>query len=89
LIVSCKTGADGTPRKGLSQSLRVFLSAATLIVVPAMLLNQWVQEFHKYTIDGHLSILVIQSNQEFPPPEELSKYTPTLVGLRSLLLLIA
>ena len=60
--------------------MQMYLSAATLIVVPATLIDQWIQEFHKYTLDNYLSILVIQSNQEFPPPEELSKYDVVLTS---------
>ncbi|TDL24898.1 hypothetical protein BD410DRAFT_851421 [Rickenella mellea] len=52
----------------------IFLSAATLIVVPQNLLGQWDSEIMKHC-EMSLRILVVKSDVKLPPPKELaSKY---------------
>ncbi len=64
-------------RRGSWPPIKVYLSAATLIVVPANLIEQWIQEFHKFVVDSYLKIYVLK-NQEIPPPEILSSYDVVL-----------
>ncbi len=52
---------------------KIYLSTATLVVVPANLVRQWEREIEKHTTG--LKILVMRSNQsKLPPAAELSDY---------------
>jgi hypothetical protein len=59
-----------TPRK-------VFLSTATLVLVPNMLLHQWASEVRKHVAEGTLSVLEVTGNKgknPLPDVMELLKY---------------
>lgn len=52
---------------------KIFLSTATLVVVPANLVRQWEREIEKHTTG--LKVLVMRSNQsKLPPAAELTEY---------------
>jgi hypothetical protein len=52
---------------------KIYLSTATLVVVPANLVRQWEREIEKHTTG--LKVLVMRSNQsKLPPPAELAEY---------------
>jgi len=58
----------------------VFISHATLVIVPATLINQWLQEIQKFIEDGFLDVLVIKEkkdlfrfNEEPITPQRLAK----------------
>lgn len=52
---------------------KIWLTDATIVVVPANLVKQWVQEIHKHT--KGLKILVMSnSKDQLPSPEELAEY---------------
>ncbi|KAF8329753.1 P-loop containing nucleoside triphosphate hydrolase protein [Cantharellus anzutake] len=53
---------------------RIFISKATLVVVPVMLLKQWEGEIMKHTEDGALSVLTIRNRGDVPTVEDLSSY---------------
>ncbi|OIW35656.1 hypothetical protein CONLIGDRAFT_567960 [Coniochaeta ligniaria NRRL 30616] len=50
---------------------KVYLSYATLVIVPGNLVQQWKQELAKHTVPGSLRTLVISGKQVLPPVEEL------------------
>lgn len=54
-----------------SPDRKIYLSYATLVVVPTNILEQWKQEVAKHTLHGSIRTLVITSRQKIPPPEEL------------------
>jgi hypothetical protein len=52
---------------------KIYLSTATLVVVPANLVRQWEREIEKHT--AGLKVLVMRSNQsKLPPAAELADY---------------
>jgi hypothetical protein len=52
---------------------KIYLSTATLVVVPANLVRQWEREIEKHTTG--LKVLVMRSNQsKLPPAAELTEY---------------
>lgn len=50
---------------------KVYLSYATLVIVPGNLVQQWKQELSKHTVPGSLRTVVITGKQKIPPAEEL------------------
>ncbi|KAJ3028293.1 hypothetical protein HDV00_010481, partial [Rhizophlyctis rosea] len=62
------------------QGVRVFVSSATLVVVPDTLVNQWRSELNKHT-DGSVKLLVItDTNASIPPALELISYDIVLIS---------
>ena len=51
----------------------VYLTSATLIVVPPNLLAQWVSEIHKH-VDSDLRVLVIRRDDALPPALSLATH---------------
>jgi superfamily II DNA or RNA helicase len=52
---------------------KIQLSTATVVVVPANLVQQWLHEIKKHTVD--LNVLIMKSSKkDLPPAEELSTY---------------
>lgn len=54
-----------------SPARKVYLSYATLVIVPGNLVQQWKQELAKHTVPGSLRTIVITGKQEIPPAEQL------------------
>jgi hypothetical protein len=54
-----------------SPARKVYLSYATLVIVPGNLVQQWKQELAKHTVPGSLRTIVITGKQKIPPAEEL------------------
>lgn len=62
------------PGKGFDQiGYDVYLSAATLVIVPPHLMQQWASEMHKFVrnADGALRYLIIRSGDPVPPVDVL------------------
>ena len=60
---------------------RIYLSSATLIIVPSNLIAQWRQEIETHLEEESLSILMISSSkQALPPVQELLKYDVILMS---------
>ncbi|KAI8908150.1 SNF2 family N-terminal domain-containing protein [Powellomyces hirtus] len=60
---------------------RVFLSSATLIVVPDTLVDQWRTELNKHVFDLVLEVLVLTRNSDKTPSEtELLEYDIVLIS---------
>ena len=57
---------------------KIYLSSATLVVVPNNLLAQWRQEIRKHT-DG-LSVLVLVKDDEIPVTESLLEYDMVIIS---------
>jgi SNF2 family DNA or RNA helicase len=51
---------------------RVYLSKTTLVVVPPILVEQWIQEIEKHTEDGALKVLRVEG--ELPGVARLLDY---------------
>lgn len=51
---------------------KIFLSAATLLVVPVMLKLQWDAEITKHVEDGALRVLVVKTQSDIPAVESLA-----------------
>ena len=49
----------------------VYLTTATLVVVPPNLLAQWISEIHKHC-DSNLRFLAVKSKDKFPPAQSLA-----------------
>ena len=57
---------------------KVYLANTTLIVVPQILIEQWMQEIQKHVVEGTLKILRID-RKALPSIEELIKYDVSLM----------
>jgi hypothetical protein len=53
--------------KKTTGSRRIFLTSATLIVVPGNLVAQWVSEIHKHISAEEIRVLVVNDQDNFPP----------------------
>ncbi|KAJ2711755.1 hypothetical protein H4R19_003093 [Coemansia spiralis] len=81
--------SDGRPKRGLSatsieqMSFKVYISSATIAVVPDNLVDQWVREKYKHIEDNcGLEVLKLDSSTEtVPRPEVLLKYDLVLVSV--------
>lgn len=58
---------------------RIYLSRASLVIVPANLLGQWTQEIAKHT-EG-LKVLVLKTKDKIPPVEDLLTYDIILISI--------
>ncbi|RKO89631.1 SNF2 family N-terminal domain-containing protein [Blyttiomyces helicus] len=64
-----------------SRFLKVFVSSATLVVVPDTLVDQWRTEINKHTEDLELRVLVLTTGgAEVPPAEELLAFDMVLIS---------
>ncbi|KAG0260188.1 hypothetical protein DFQ27_003667 [Actinomortierella ambigua] len=78
--------APGTRKKSRQQEgeevVKVYLSSATLVIVPANLVDQWCFELNKHTHDHALEVLVIpeSSQKPVPPAETLIKQDIVLIS---------
>ncbi|CAO3599681.1 unnamed protein product [Absidia cylindrospora] len=62
-------------------TLKIYLSAATLVVVPDNLVAQWSGEIYKHIHDGHLEFIVLENkNQPIPEPLELVQLDMVLMS---------
>lgn len=53
---------------------KLLVASATLVVVPPILVPQWLAEAEKHLLSGALRIKVIEEQPDLPPIEELIKY---------------
>ncbi len=67
---SFKENECGVPR--FEAGSKIFVSKATLIVVPVMLLKQWEGEIMKHTEDGALQVLTVRSRKDVPSVEDIA-----------------
>ena len=58
---------------------KIYLSAATLIVVPPVLADQWILEFQKHTKGGSLTILRVDNTRSVPDIETMINLDVVLV----------
>ncbi|KAL1914909.1 uncharacterized protein VTP21DRAFT_7825 [Calcarisporiella thermophila] len=67
-------------RQAAKEPYPVFISGATLVVVPQTLIEQWVNEINKHIDDLALNILVISKmSQSIPEPKFLLRYDVVLI----------
>ncbi|KAG0378966.1 hypothetical protein BGX24_002195 [Mortierella sp. AD032] len=60
--------------------VEIYLSSATLVIVPANLVDQWCNEINKHTEDGALKVFTITSaSHEFPNLRTLLQYDLVLI----------
>lgn len=62
---------------------RIYLSSATLIVVPDTLIDQWQMEIYKHIKDGVLKVLILSNNSKqdpIPPVNELLTYDIVIIS---------
>ncbi|KAH8828285.1 P-loop containing nucleoside triphosphate hydrolase protein [Flagelloscypha sp. PMI_526] len=64
---------ERTSRRTLQSSApkRLYLTSATIIVVPGMLVEQWYREIHKH-VEIQLRILRLGKHEPLPPPQKLA-----------------
>lgn len=63
---STRNPIETAPRK-------IWLTSATIVVVPANLVQQWVQEIQKHT--AGLRVLIVKNgNEKLPPAEEMAEF---------------
>lgn len=67
-----KPGYQEYTNEVIPRSRKIYLSHATLVVVPVNLLKQWEQEISKHT--SGLRTLSVQNNKDMPPAKELVYY---------------
>ncbi|KAF8947839.1 hypothetical protein BGZ47_007648 [Haplosporangium gracile] len=61
--------------------VEIYLSSATLVIVPPNLVDQWCNEINKHTEDGALKVFTITNNsQEFPNLRTLLQYDLVLIS---------
>lgn len=67
-------------RNGEQGPSKVYMSAATIVVVPNNLLVQWTEEIKKHTVGLH--VLFVEATKEgfLPPASELSEYDIILIS---------
>lgn len=59
---------------------QIFVSAASLVVVPDILVAQWLAEIAKHVKPGALTYTKIDKGKDIPPPIELAKYDLVLIS---------
>ncbi|KAJ3158125.1 hypothetical protein HDU86_003077 [Geranomyces michiganensis] len=60
---------------------RIYLSSATLVIVPDTLVNQWEHEINKHVLDRVLEVLVLAKPPDvIPPPRKLRNYDIVLIS---------
>lgn len=56
-------------------SRKIYLSTTTIVVVPSNLIQQWLKEIEKHTINGSLSLLLMNDGKDcLPAVEKLLEY---------------
>ncbi|KLT41386.1 hypothetical protein CC85DRAFT_286564 [Cutaneotrichosporon oleaginosum] len=61
---------------------RMFVATSTLVVVPPILVKQWLGEVEKHLVPGALRVLVVEDNKEdLPPIHTLMAYDIILMSL--------
>ncbi|KAF9899981.1 hypothetical protein EC991_008051 [Linnemannia zychae] len=67
--------------KTTDSPIEIYLSSATLVIVPANLVDQWWNEINKHTEDGALKVFAITNvSQEFPELRTLLQYDLVLIS---------
>ncbi|KAF9127849.1 hypothetical protein BGW39_005513 [Mortierella sp. 14UC] len=67
--------------KTTDSPVEIYLSSATLVIVPANLVDQWWNEINKHTEDGALKVFAITNvSQEFPDLRTLLQYDLVLIS---------
>ncbi|KAF9132843.1 hypothetical protein BGX30_012507, partial [Mortierella sp. GBA39] len=88
LLYYCESGSSEQNRQSRSRQTRtselpveIYLSSATLVIVPPNLVDQWCNEINKHTEDGALKVFTITNNsQEFPNLRTLLHYDLVLIS---------
>lgn len=75
--------ASRGPRRNLSP-YKIYLSHATLVVVPANLLDQWKKEISKHTQGLEVHVVSTNSGYQIPEPADITKYDIVLCTVPSL-----
>lgn len=72
-------GRDDT-RSTSSIRRKVYISATTLIIVPDILVAQWLAELNKHVKEGALDYIKLEKDDFVPPEDELAKLDLVLVS---------
>ncbi|KAG9070730.1 hypothetical protein KI688_008270 [Linnemannia hyalina] len=88
LLYYRESGSSEQNRQSRSRQTRIselpveiYLSSATLVIVPPNLVDQWCNEINKHTEDGALKVFTITNNsQEFPNLRTLLHYDLVLIS---------
>ncbi|GAA5845521.1 hypothetical protein JCM5353_005679 [Sporobolomyces roseus] len=60
--------------------VEIYVTSATLLVVPSVLIKQWIQEIDTHLEPDSLSYLVLKTGNKIPSPEQLTAYDLVLVS---------
>ncbi|KAG0338524.1 hypothetical protein BG000_003814 [Podila horticola] len=61
--------------------MKIYISSATLVIVPANLIDQWCNEINKHTRDFALKLLVLtSSDKNIPEPKILASHDVVLIS---------
>ncbi|OAQ27102.1 hypothetical protein K457DRAFT_157153 [Linnemannia elongata AG-77] len=88
LLYYRESGSSEQSRQSRSRQTRtselpveIYISSATLVIVPPNLVDQWCNEINKHTEDGALKVFTITNNsQEFPNLRTLLHYDLVLIS---------
>lgn len=80
-------GADSLPLvQSLTKATTIFLSAATIIIVPNVLTDHWSHQIQEYVDSGKLRALVVLSANDFPeePGELAARYDIVIASFEAI-----